>query len=137
MAVINDGHPTIISLANGVVLKEKTITPIGVDGGDAVDTTTMRNSTLRTKQPRRLKDTTDGSMTCAYDPAFLVTAMSQLNVNQLITITFPDGEVYSFWGWMKTFKPNEIKEGEQPTAECVFVSGNQNGSGVETVPTIS
>lgn len=135
--LVKDGHGTIVSLADGVVLHEKAVTPPGMDIGEKVDTTGMRNQVVRTAVPGQLIETTPGQMTCAYDPAFLVTAQSQLGVNQEITVTFPDGEVYTFWGWLRSFKPNEVKGNEQPTAECIFESGNEDDTGAETVPTIT
>ena len=136
MGIYNDGQGTIVSLADGVTLKEKEVTPPGLDGGGANDTTTMRNSVFRTMQPKKLKTVTELNFTAAFDKAAYTSLLSQINVNQLITVTFPDTGTISFWGWLNTFKPNAFKEGEQPTAECQIIPSNQNSSGVETAPVV-
>lgn len=133
---LDDGHQTLITFAaNGSVkFEEKTVTPPGMDGGGEVDTTTMLNSTWRTRAPKALKTLSNASATVAYDPAVYPQIIALLNVNNLITITFPDGDTLAFWGWLNSFKPGELKEGEQPTAEIEIIPSNQNASGAETAP---
>lgn len=133
---IDDGFSTIIDFANfpSVQFWEKEVMPPGMDGGGANDTTTMRNTALRTKAPKKLKSMSDGNFTAAYDPEVYDSVWDMINVNQLITITFADGSSLAFWGWLNEFKPNAVKEGEQPTAQCVFICSNQDDSGVETAP---
>jgi len=144
MAIINDGFSTTIEfsvVSSGVtvalLLKEKDVTPPGVDGGGENDTTTMRNTAFRTKQPKNLKTLTDASFTAAYDVAVYDEIMELINTNQLITITFPDSSTLAFWGWLNTFVPNTVEEGAQPTAECTLVPSNQNDAGAETAPVYS
>jgi hypothetical protein len=67
-------------------------------------------------------------MTVAYDPAFLTDVLAMVNINQLITITFPDNSTWKFWGWLDTFTPNANVEGEQPTAQCTVIPSNQKNS---------
>ncbi len=136
MSFLNDGYQTIISFSLNptVKLKEKSVTPPGIDGGDQVDTTTMRNTDYRTAQPRFLKTLTESSFTAAYDPVVYNELNTMVNVNQQITITFPDGSELTFWGWLRTFTPNEITEGEQPTAVCAISVGNQDNAGAEVAP---
>jgi len=136
MARIDDGYQTLVSFAADptVLFYEKTVTPPGVDGGGEVDTTTMLNSTWRTRNPKALITLSNGSMTVAYDPACYPEIVALANVNTLITVTFPDGSTLAFWGWLNSFTPGENTEGEQPTAEIEVVPSNQNDSGVETAP---
>ena len=136
MAIMKDGYQTLISLG-GTNLYEKSVTPPGIDAGGAIDTTTMRNSTWRTKCPKQLKSLTDSPFTAAYDPDAYTSLLSQIGVNQEITLTFPDGEVLTFWGWLDAFNPGEHVEGEQPTAECVIMCSNVNGSLAETAPALT
>jgi len=133
MARIDDGHQTLIAFAaDGTVeFYEKTVTPPGIEGGEEIDTTTMLNETWRTRAPRSLSTS---SCTVAYDPVIYDSILALVNVVNLITVTFPDGATLEFWGWLKSFKPNELREGEQPTAEIEIVPGNQNDSGAETAP---
>lgn len=136
MGILNDGYQTLVDFADfpTVTFKEKTVTPPGIDGGGAIDTTTMRNEDWRTFQPKALKTLTEGNMVVAYESIFYADALSMLQVNQLITVTFADGSTYAFWGWVDKFTPNECKEGEQPTAQVMFHPSNQDASGNETAP---
>lgn len=136
MARLDDGYQTLISFAADptVLFYEKAVTPPGVDGGGEVDTTTMLNATYRTKNPKALITMSPASMTVAYDPATYAEVLALVNVNNLITVTFPDGSTLAFWGWLNTFTPGEHVEGEQPTAEIEIIPSNQNASGVETAP---
>jgi hypothetical protein len=133
MAVINDGFSTIISLG-GTNLFEKEVTPPGIDGGGANDTTTMRNTIWRTMQPKKLKTLSESNFVAAYAIAAYSTLLSLLQVNQLVTVTFPDGATLAFWGWLDKFTPNASKEGEQPTANCTLIPSNQDDSGAEIAP---
>lgn len=131
--IIHDGFSTIISLG-GTEIHEKTVTPPGISGGGANDTTTMRNTAWRTKQPKKLKSLTDATTTCAYDPVAYDTLLAQVNVNQEITYTFADGSTLVIWGWLDEFKPNSVEEGSQPTAEVVIIPSNQDDAGDEAAP---
>ena len=135
---IDDGFSTIISFENypSIKLWEKTLTPPGVDGGGAVDTTTMRNTAWRTMNPKKLKTMTDSSFTAAYDPAVYSDIVDACNETQRITVTFPDESTILFWGYINSFTPNENTEGEQPTASVAIVATNQNDAGVETAPVL-
>lgn len=135
-ARLDDGYQTLISFAADptVLFYEKTVTPPGVDGGGEVDTTTMLNSAWRTRNPKALITLSNAAMTVAYDPATYPEIVALVNVNNLITVTFPDGDTLDFWGWLNTFTPGEHQEGEQPTADIEIIPSNQNASGVETAP---
>lgn len=136
MPRLDDGYQTLISFASNPAVKfyEKTVTPPGMDGGGPTVTTTMRNETLRTMAPKFLVTMTESSVVAAYDPEFYNDVLQMINVNQLVTITFPDGSSLDFWGWLDKFVPNEHQEGEQPTAQVTIHPSNQNDSGVETLP---
>lgn len=137
MARLDDGHSTTIAFSadSSVNFWEKEVTPPGWSGGGANDTTTMRNSTLRTMSPKQLKTLSEASFTAAYDPVVYDEIKAMINVNQQITITFPDSSTLLFWGWIDEFTPNANVEGEQPTAEITIIPSNQNASGAETAPT--
>lgn len=136
MARIDDGFSTTFTFADFPTVQfwEKTVTPPGVDGGGPNDTTTMRNSQLRTQAPKKLKSMTEMTASVAYDPEALQDCFDMVNINQLITITFPDGSTWAFWGWLNSMTPDEITEGAQPTATVSIQCSNQNDLGVETDP---
>lgn len=133
---LDDGFQTLISFAQDASVKmyEKEVQPPGVSGGGPNDTTTMRNTTWRTRSPKQLISLSESNLVVAYDPAVYLEIIAMVNVNQLITITFPDGDTLDFWGWIDEFTPQPLKEGEQPTANVKIEPSNQNASLVETAP---
>ncbi len=136
---LDDGYQTLVSFASSpsVKLYEKTVTPPGMDGGGEVDTTTMLNTKYRTRNPKALITMSISAMKCAYDPAVYTQIVALINVNNLITVTFPDGSTLAFWGWLNKFTPDAHTEGEQPTAEVEIIPSNQNSSKVETAPVLT
>lgn len=130
---IDNGFSTLVDIA-GTTLEEKGVTPPGIDGGGENDTTTMRNVTWRTRAPMSLKTLTEASFRAAYAVAAYTTLVNAINVNQLITIRFPDGSELAFWGWLNQFEPGEVVEGEQPEADVTIIASNQNASGAEVAP---
>jgi len=139
MGYVRDGFKTLVTFANypSVRFQEKTVTPPGMDGGGPNDTTTMRNTKYRTKQPKKLISMTNMSLNVVYDPLVYNDIVLMVNTLQLITVTFADGTTNTFWGWLDKFTPGEAKEGEQPTADVVIECSNQNSSGAEVAPVIS
>jgi len=133
---LTDGYQTLISFAQDptVLFYEKTVTPPGVDGGGEVDTTIMANSTWRTRQPKALITLSNASASVSYDPETYPEIVALVNVNNLITVTFPDGDTLAFWGWLDKFTPGEHVEGEMPLADIEVVPSNMNDSGAETAP---
>lgn len=136
MSRIDDGFATLITLAGApsIALYEKEVTPPGVTGGGENDTTTMRNLVWRTKAPKKLKSLTECSAVVSYAAEVFDDVVAQTQVNQLITITWPDTSTLEFWGWLEEFTPNALKEGEQPTANCKFIPSNQDANGDEIAP---
>lgn len=135
--MLEDGYQTVITFSGDedVSLWEKTVQPLGVEGGEKVDITTMHNVDVRTYAPRFLKDIADGQMTVAYDPAVLTQILALVNVAQSITITFPDGSTWTFFGYLRNFQPAALQEGTQPEATCTFVATNVDTSdNSESVP---
>ena len=130
---LRDGFYTVITFGTDDTLSiwEKSTTPPGQDGGDPIDTTTFHNSVFRTKYPRTLIETTDGTIVCAYDPGDLDAILGHINVNQSITVTFNDESTQAFWGYMKSFTPNEHSDGEQPEATVEFVITNTDSAFLE------
>jgi hypothetical protein len=139
MAYIEDGFSTTIDFAAApnVKFKEVGVTPPGIDGGGPVNTTTMRNTEWRTQNPKHLKTLTPMTGTFEYDPAVYDDIVAMCNVNQQITVHFPDGSTLLFWGWLDKFTPGENKEGERPTASVTIECSNQNASQDETAPVYS
>ena len=143
-AFLNDGHATTIEfdVASGVTLtsyfREKSVTPPSITGGGENDTTTMRNSTWRTKQPKKLVSLGNMTFTASYNPECYDLIVDELlNVNGLITVTFSDGSTLAFYGWLDEFTPGACEEGSQPEATCTIICSNQQSNGDETAPVFS
>lgn len=133
---LEDGYRSLYTFKRfpAVNLWEIEVTPPGVDGGDKIDTTTMHNDRWRTNKHRSLMELTDGAFTCAYDPAVLDQIVEMINVRDEITVTFPDGSTWAFWGYMRVFEPDSLKEGEMPTATVTITPTNEDVSHVERGP---
>ena len=139
MAWINDGFSTTVDFANepsGVTfyIQEREVTPPAIDMGGENDTTTMRNTAWRTKQPKKLKTLGEASLVAKYDAAIYDQILTMIGVNTLVTITFPDTATYAFRGWLDKFTPNAIVEGEMATANITIIAANETVAGVETAP---
>lgn len=115
---------------------EKTVTPPGFDAGDKIDTTTMHNNDLRTFEPRQLVTMTPAGATCAYDPGVITNIMSLIGRKDTITIRFTDGTTWAFFGFLKSFTPQEMSEGAQPTAQVSIEPTNKDSSDVERLPVV-
>lgn len=132
---LHDGFPTTITITGaGVTFWEKTVQPPGIDGGEPIEITNMRNASLRTRAPRHLYDVTPQRLTVGYDPTVYDTIIANVNVNKEIVTNHPDGATTTWWGFLKSFVPGQNQEGQQPTADIELVPTNVNGSGTETAP---
>lgn len=134
---LDEGHGTIITFGNADTLSiwEVETQPPGIDGGDPVVTTTHRNTTWDTFNPRVLKTLTPANCTGAYASDKLANIMQQINRNQVITVTFRTGASIAFYGYLRSFTPEPLVEGQQPRASFVVQPTNQNTSNAETAPT--
>jgi hypothetical protein len=127
---LKDGYQTLITFAadTTVNLWEKTVKPPGIDGGDAIEQTTMRNTALRQMAARSLKTLTNSESTCAYDPEVYSSILALINVETTVTVLFPNGDTLAFYGYLQKFEPQEHKEGEQPEAQITVIPTNTDPS---------
>jgi hypothetical protein len=116
---------------------ESTVTPPGIDGGDEIDTTTMHNTTWRTRDSRALRTLTEAQCKAAYDPVIYTDILTLVNLNDEWTVRFPDGSTLAFWGFLKTFEPDEVQEGEMPMATVTICPTNMDNSGAEQAPVLA
>lgn len=134
---LDDGFSIKIAFAvdPDISFWEKTVTPPGIDGGDKIPTTTQHNVAWRTFAARALKELTDGSINAAYDPEVIEQINSIINQPGEITIHFPDTSKLVVYGYLKSFTPAALSEGEQPTADITIVFTNYNpNTGAEVGP---
>ena len=133
---LRDGFPTTITISGaGTTFWEKTVQPPGIDGGAAIDITTMRNTSLRTKWPRKLYELSPVELSVAYDPTVYDTIKAAINVNGAIVVTFPDHGTLTFYGYLQKFTPEANEEGKEPMARITIQPTNMNG-GAETAPVV-
>ncbi len=137
---LDSGHSTKITIGADpdISFWEKTVTPPGMDAGDAIDTTTMHSTRYITKAPQPLVDMTDISGTASYDPAVLTQIVAVLGVKTTITVTFPDGTTWAVYGFLRSFAPQENSRPNQPVANYTITVTNWDPSNrVEVGPAVA
>lgn len=137
---LHDGYQTLIAFAEDpdVSFWEVSVTPPGIDGGDAIETTTMHNVTWRSMASRALRTLTDSTVTVAFDPQVFDQIVALINVEGEITVHFPNGDTLDFFGFLKDFNIQELVEGTMPTAEVTIVPTNIDpATGLESSPTLT
>lgn len=136
---LNDGFSTKIAFAADpdISFWEKTVQPPGWDGGDAIDVTTMHNTTYRTFAARALVTLTESSLTVMYDPACYTQIRAIINVETSISVHFPDGSTLTFYGYLRSFEVGDHVEGEPPEATIVIQPTNVDPvTGGEEAPVV-
>jgi hypothetical protein len=139
--IIQNGYSTLLSFgaagggAISALMRIMSITPPGWDGGGPIDTTSMANNALRTRISKALITMTEMPFTVQYDPILVISLIPFINLNQQISILFPDDSIVTFWGWFNDWKPGENKVDELPVAACSVVPSNQDNNLVEQLPT--
>lgn len=142
MPIMTDGFSTIINFPDapgalaGVLFKEVTVKPPGLDSRGPIDITSMRNTRLVTKVPKKLSDVTDLTLQVQWDPALYTSLLSLTGVrrvNQRVYVAFPNGEIWVFYGYVDKFDPQDHAEGENPRANMTIVMTNLNGNGSTNV----
>ena len=123
---MKDGFSTRIAFESDpdISFWEKTIQPPGVDGGDAIDTTTMHNVDYRTFRSRALTTLTEMTLTVAYYPDVYDEIQNIINEENDITVHFPDGSTLDFFGFLRLFEPQDHEEGSQPEASVTIQPTN-------------
>jgi hypothetical protein len=134
---LTDGFPTLYSFANAPTIEfwEAQTKPPGFDTGGPNDATTMRAVAWRQNFAKKLKTLTPATLTCQYDPKVLNSILANLGVNQLVTTTFPNTHTWSYWAYIDKFEPNEMREGEPPTAAVTIQPTNLDNTQTEVAPT--
>ena len=137
--LLQDGYQSLVTFLLDTDIKfwEKTITPPGIDGGDAIELTTMHNTAWRTFAARGLKTLSEMTLVCAYDPDVYsdgTEIAEAINRDDTITVTWHDGSQLAFFGYLQKFEPSDLAEGEQPEATVTIVATNMDSDGAEQAP---
>jgi hypothetical protein len=131
---MNDGFSTTITFDLGFTFYEKEISPMGFSV-KGIDTTGMRNVGQETEVPATLVKDDDIEATIAYKAADKAIIRAAVGVIQEAVVDHSDGSTDTVTGFLKSFKPNPHKPGEQPTARIVFTPGGEDEDGNEIAPT--
>ena len=140
---LKDGYKSVITFArlSNFAIFEKSMTPPGYDGGDPIEQTTMHNDDVHTKAPQSLIDCTNSTIKCAYDPKCYKDsggALSLINIEDTITQRFSDGSTLAYYGYLKSWTPDEMSMGEQPEATVEIVVTNFDPvNKVEALPVLT
>lgn len=137
---LKDGFSTKIAFQEdpGIQFWERTVKPMGFDGGEGIDISTMFNTRWHTMYPRTLLKMANASGQAAYDPDVFPAIVSYLNFNNAVTVHFPTNDQLTVWGWLAKMEPGELKEGEFPEAAYEFIVSNYDPVGnVEAGPVYS
>lgn len=123
---LEDGYGTLIVFSQDpdIPIWEAEITPIGIDGGEMISTTTKRTTVVHTGAARKIVKITPCTGSCAYSMSTYARAMNIVNVEGAITIYHEGGGQSTFYGYLQSFKPGPHKEGEQPRAEIAIAVTN-------------
>lgn len=129
----DEGYQSLIAFAADPDLTfwETVVGAPGIDGGDPVPTTTMHNTTVRTKAPRSLKEHTPFQVQGKFASGTIDEVYALINVNGWITVKWPDETQYSFPGYLKSFQPGQAQEGNPLEGTIEIVPTGQIAS-VET-----
>ncbi len=133
---LTDGHPTRMSfsLNPNLLIYEMSVKPPGIAGGGPNDTTSMRNTTWRTRQPKKLKSLKAISFTAQYNTLAFNQLLAMVNNIQTATITYSDGTNHVVYGWIDDVDYNDTVEGSPPTMTVTFEPSNADANGNEIGP---
>lgn len=135
---LKSGHPTKVTIARDTDISfwEVEITPVGLEGGEPIDQTTMHNVTVVTRAEGDLIDVTPLTGTGAYDPALLSQAFQCINQPSVITETYQDGSTYCYHGYLRSLIRQSHVRGQQPRVAFTIVPTNWDGT-AEQVPVLT
>lgn len=131
---LTDGHGILIEFFDSpeddtpaaVQFWELEVTPPSLMGGGAIDTTTHRNGTTRTKAPKRLVEMGDLVAKVSYHPGIIESIQSIIRQNKWVRLTWPDEDQWGFWGFLDEIKFSPLQVGEQPEAEITVICSMQD-----------
>jgi len=104
----------------------KSMKPLSIKGGEPIDTTTQKNTSVKTRRPRVLHDY-GPTMTVkfTYDPNVRSEIEDYLiNREGSITQWWPDQSYEDFYGFLNEVDFDEMSEGELPTGTATIVCSN-------------
>lgn len=131
--MLEKGYRTLVTLGldPNIELFEKTVKPSGMDAGTKVDTTTQWNETVMTAAAPALYDTTDLTMTCAYDPLVRDSIRAAIGKHDTITTLYPNGGKEAAFGFLRTAEFSDQQRTAQPEVTITISFTNRDPAGAE------
>ena len=133
----DDGFATKITLSSVPSLQiwEKSLTALGVEGGEPIDITNMFASSWHTSAPRSLKKLKPVKVKAFFDINAWPTLVIQVNKKQTITLLFPNGATLCFYGFVYDIGEPEFVEGSPAMVDMMVNPTNWDYvNGVEAAP---
>lgn len=140
---LTDGFSTLVTFANNPTIQlwitlEGGVKAGGFDTEGPIKIGTMHAKRMRVMAAKKLVTHQPTTLTCFYDPAVmtpLVIIGGQLGLETTITLTFPDGSSWAFYGYLNKFEVSDHKEGTAPTASCeiIAISRDPYGTGTSSI----
>jgi hypothetical protein len=137
---LKNGYQTFMfpSTNPGIHFYEMRVKPSGEDGGPKINTTTMHNSSRRTYAPQALTESTDMTVTAAYDPLLKTDIAALVNVEDTYTTKFPDGTTEAIYAFLQKAEFSDLQNGEMPTVTLTFCPTNTvPTTGAESAPVLT
>lgn len=136
---LDDGYRTTFAFSQDpdISLWEKEVGLPGIDGGEAIDNTTMHNDVYRTASSRALKTLTPFTIKAAYDPAVYTQLVNIINVEGSITEHLPDGSTLTYYAFAQKAEFDPLVEGNLPMVNVTIVPTNKDPqTGAEEGPVL-
>jgi hypothetical protein len=123
-----EGYASFLGFASKSTLGvwATSVTPLGLDGGDPIDCSTMHSVTFRERDPRSLITTTDAKVEGFYDPDAWPDLIAIINKIETITIWFPDNSTLAFFGFLKSAEFGALTEGEAAKITLTIVGTHRD-----------
>jgi len=130
---LTDGYQTLFTFANNPAIGlwvslEGGIKPGGLDTEGEIKIGTMHARRFRIKAAKKLITHQPTTFTAFYSPSVLPGLLTQLGFQTTITLLFPDGSTWAFFGYLNKFEVGEHKEGTAPTATCEIIAISRDPS---------
>lgn len=139
---LREGHASLVTLSNLPTASfwEIEAKPPGIDGGDAINATTMHNSEWREMRARQLKTLTPQTIKFAYDPNLFSSSQvrGEINREQTITQEWFDNTTLAYYGYPRSIEFDPLVEGQMPTGTLTIQPTNFDPTNkVEAGPVIT
>jgi hypothetical protein len=118
-----------------------TITPAPLEGGEAIDTTSLANTQFKTSMPQTLISCGDLTFSGELNADALDDAVDSINKEATAVVVVGNGGgTFTYYGYLKSVTPGSLTAGEKATMDGVFAVTNTVTTAyvpTETAPTFA